>query len=57
MGGKKETDGRYGSLKSALLRCRALALGDLRWLYSEAKKRDDVQVWPFLEYILTETRK
>lgn len=50
--GEKETNRRYAALKSTFLRCRTLAPGELRWLYSEARRRDDGQVWPFLKYIL-----
>ena len=45
-------DEQYEALKSKLLGCLAVTGDELENLYAEAKARDDLQVWPFLEYYL-----
>lgn len=45
-------DREYKSAKSRMLDGKAMTYGSLERLYEEAKRRNDVQVWPALECVL-----
>ena len=47
-------DKQYEEAKTRLLRCRPMERRELIALRDEAKRRSDVQIGPFLEYMFSE---